>query len=53
MEEYFFYRRLDTIKEPIGVGRFVNFAEALTCFSFNKNLTKDQFLSIFTIKEKA
>lgn len=53
MERYFFYRRLDTIKEPIGVGRFVNSAEALTYFSLNKNLTKDQFLSMFIIEEKA
>lgn len=52
MKKYFFYKKLDPSKEPIGVGKFANSAEALIHFAARKELTIAKFTSLFELGKK-
>ena len=52
MDKYYFYRKSDPLKEPIGVGRFTDSVKALTYFASKKDLTIDEFISLFELGKK-
>ncbi|MDB4343496.1 hypothetical protein OAA15_00585 [bacterium] len=52
MDEYYFYRKSDQTKEPIGKAKFANAYAALTYFMSKKNLNADQFASLFELGKK-
>ena len=50
MTKYCFFRIMDTAKEVIGCGKFVNLGEAIDIFSKQKQLTIQQFTRLYKVE---
>ena len=50
MQEYFFYRKFDQTKEPIGRGRYSGWREACLYLSKQKRLSMDEFRKLFNVE---
>jgi len=51
MKNYYFYSKSDSTCEPISYVKVNSKEEAIQFFSKLKNLTQEQFLSIFNVGE--
>ena len=51
MKKYIYYNKLDSTKEPHGKLEAINLEDAILIASHIKQMSKEDFLNIFEIKE--
>ena len=51
MKKYIYYNKLDSTKEPQGKLEAINLDDAILLASHYKQMSKEDFLNIFEIKE--
>jgi hypothetical protein len=51
MKQYYYYNKHDSTKEPYGKLEAINLEDAILIASHIKEMSKDDFLNVFEVKE--